>query len=110
MPSETPSPVDLPGPALLGEGGLRWTSGAIVVATVVLLLTNAVSLRDWIDEQRPSPLQAQAAAAADWWVATSDALLLGRPRAALHAQWKRAEAARFPGQAPADQDAGLPTE
>ena len=95
MPRETPSPIDLPGPARLGPGGLRWTAVVIATATLVLLLTNAVALQGWINEQRPGPLQADAAAVADAWVGLTDRMGLGTPRAALHARWKRAEEARF---------------
>ncbi|UAK23920.1 hypothetical protein [Sphingomonas nostoxanthinifaciens] len=102
MPRETPSPIDLPGPALLNGSGIAWATTVIAVATLVLLLTNAVALRDWIDEQRPSPVQAYAATAADGWVAFTDTIGLGAPRAAMHGQWKRAEAARFAGQPPTD--------
>ena len=95
MPRETPSPIDLPGPARVGAGGLAWASIGIALATLILFLTNAVSLKGWIDEQPPSPAQAWAAAQADTWVAFTDRIGLGSPRAALHAQWKRAEGARF---------------
>ncbi len=94
MPQETPSPIDLPA-APLEEPGLGWTTGAIVIATLFLLCANAVSLRDWIDDRPPSPLQAQAAVWADEWVAIAQAVGIGRPRDAIHDAWKQAEAARF---------------
>ena len=95
MPRETPSPIDLPGPARLGSGGLRWAAVVIATATLVLLLTNAVALKGWIDEQRPGPIQQQAATLADGWVAFTGRVGLGTPRDALHDRWKHAEAARF---------------
>ncbi len=95
MPRETPSPLDLPEPDPETEGVLGWATGVILVASLVLLLTNAVSLRDWIDEQTPGPVQAQAAQLADQWLALSRAIGLAAPRDALHTQWKRAEGARF---------------
>jgi hypothetical protein len=95
MPQETPSPLDLPEPEWEPESALGWASGVIVVATLVLLLANAVSLRDWIDDQPPSPFQAQAAEIADQWVGISRQIGFGVPRDALHRQWKRAEGARF---------------
>jgi len=95
MPKETPSPLDLPEPDLDEEGGLGWTTGVIVVATLLLLMMNAVSLRDWINEQPPGPVQARASMLADSWVALTDGIGWGQPRALLHEQWKRAEAARF---------------
>lgn len=98
MPRETQSPIDLPGAVRLGPGDLRRASVTIAVATVFLLLTNAVSLRDWIDERRPGPLQSAAASAADAWVGFTGRVGLGTPRAALHDRWKHAEAARFAGQ------------
>jgi hypothetical protein len=97
MPRETPSPIDLPGPAILGGNGLRWTGTAIAVASLFLLLTNGVALQGWLYEQRPGPIQAWAAARADDWVALTDRIGLGAPRAGMHARWKRAEAARFGG-------------
>ena len=94
MPRETRSPIDLPDPQP-EQNGLGWASGVIAVATMTLLLANAVSLSGWIDEQQPGPLQARAAELADGWTAFTASIGLGTPRAALHAQWKRAEAARF---------------
>ncbi len=114
MPRETPSPLDLPEPDPETEGVLGWATGVILVAGLVLLLTNAVSLRDWIDEQTPSPVQAQAAGLADQWVELSRQIGLGVPRDALHTQWKRAEAARFTSKGiaipPAGEGADLPPE
>ena len=96
MPLDTPSPIDLPEPEL-EEAGLGWTFGVIMIASLFLLFTNAASLRDWIDDQPPSPLQQQAAEYADQWVATTEGFGIGLPRKAMHDQWKRAEQARFPG-------------
>ena len=95
MPQETPSPLDLPEPEWEPDSALGWTTGVILFASLLLLVGNAVSLRDWINDQPPSPLQAQAGAIADQWVAFSRQIGFGVPRDALHAQWKRAEAARF---------------
>jgi hypothetical protein len=95
VPQETPSPLDLPEPEWEPESALGWTTGVIVIASLVLLLMNSVSLRDWIDDQTPSPIQAQAAGIADQWVEIGRQIGFGVPRDALHRQWKRAEAARF---------------
>lgn len=94
MPKETPSPIDLPVPPV-EEPGLGWSFGVIFIAAVFLLFANAVSLSDWIDDQPPGPLQARAAELADGWLSFTQAIGIGLPRDALHAQWKRAEAARF---------------
>jgi hypothetical protein len=95
MPRETPSPVDLPDPLIDDEGGLAWTSVVIAVAAVVLLITNSVSLKDWIDDLPPSPLQAEAAEVADGWLTLTRNIGVALPRDALHDQWKKAEGARF---------------
>lgn len=108
MARETPSPIDLPEPQPERDG-LGWASAVIAVATIVLLLGNAVALSGWVDERPPGPLQARAAEIADDWTAFTTSIGFGAPRAALHAQWKRAEAARFAsgkqgeGAGPADQ-------
>ena len=89
-----PSPIDLPEPEL-EEGGLAWTFGVIIIIALFLLMTNAVSLRDWIDDQPPGPVQAQAAELADQWLETTREFGVAVPRDLMHAQWKRAEEARF---------------
>lgn len=96
MPQETPSPLDLPVQLLEEGGSLGWASGTIAVASLVLLLTNAASIADWIDDRPPGPWQARCSAMADGWVSLTDQIGLGAPRAALHQRWKRAEASRFP--------------
>jgi len=98
MPQDTPSPIDLPEPEL-DESGLGWSFGVILIASLFLLCANAVTLRDWIDDQPPSPAQQQAAEYADQWVETTEAFGIGLPRKAMHDEWKRAEEARFPGSA-----------
>ncbi len=96
MPRETPSPVDLPDPIVDDIEGFGWASTAIAVAAIVLLATNSVSLKDWIDDQPPSPLQARAADVADTWLTAMRAIGIAGPRDVLHDAWKDAENARFP--------------
>lgn len=102
MPEHTPSPIDLPD-AELDRGGIGWTSGILAIASLFLLLTNGVSLRDWIDDQPPSPLQARASELADQWLQITTDFGVAVPRERMHAQWKRAEQARF--ETAADQPA-----
>lgn len=96
MPQETPSPIDLPEPEL-ERAGVGWTFGVIAIASLFLVFANASSLRDWIDDQPPSPAQQRAAEYADQWVDMTESFGIGLPRKAMHDQWKRAEQARFPG-------------
>jgi hypothetical protein len=96
MHKEMPSPVDLPDPLPDDGAGLGWGTGVIVVAALLLLAINAVSLRDWIDDMPPSPLQARAAGVAEQWLELTRAAGVARPRDALHDGWKQVEAARFP--------------
>lgn len=104
MPHETPSPIDLHEPELEGSG-LGWTFGVIGIASAFLLFANAASLRDWIDDQPPGPVQQQAAEYADQWVETTENFGIGLPHKALHDQWKRVEQARFPGSHRKDETA-----
>jgi len=96
MSHHMPSPIDLDAPEMEADG-LGWTFGVMLVAALFLLFANAGSLRDWIDDQPPGPVQAQAAALADQWVEVTEAMGIGLPRQALRNQWKRAEGARFDG-------------
>ncbi|MDO6414833.1 hypothetical protein Q4F19_10620 [Sphingomonas sp. BIUV-7] len=96
MPRETPSPIDLPA-APVDAPGLGWTAGVLAVAGLLLLVLNAVSLRDWANDLTPSPVQARLSEAAEGWLDFTEVVGVGRPRAWLHDQWKKAENARFGG-------------
>ena len=90
------SPVDLEdvdGYAALP--GLAWGSAAIAIAALLLAATNAVAIRDWANEQTPSPTQERLSYAAERWVAITDDIGLGSARAAMHGWWKRAQALTF---------------
>lgn len=91
---EFESPVDLPVDET-GGNGLLWATVAITVASLLLLVTNAFSLRGWIDEQTPGPLQARLAETAAGWEKAMASVWLDRPRAEIHHMWKAAQAARF---------------
>ena len=92
---EFESPVDLGGGPAEDGHALRWVTIVIATASLFLLVANAVSIRQWIDEQTPGPLQARAQAIAMAWEAFTDRIGVGKPRAALHEEWKAAQAARF---------------
>ena len=94
MPRETPSPIDLPAEPL-DRPGLGWTAVTVAVATLVLLATNAVALRDWAEDLTPSPAQAQLSAATEQWAAITDRIGLGAARGWLHDRWKAIEGTRF---------------
>ncbi len=95
MEEDFVSPVDLPGRHHGKNRPLRWTTVTIAVTTLFLLATNAVALRGWVDELRPSPMQARASLLAAHWQMFTDDLGLGAPRAWLNARWKKAQAARY---------------
>lgn len=95
MPEHFRSPVDLPEPALIGGSSLGWTTTVIATVALLLLVTNAVSIRDWANELTPGPWQGRLAATADGWAAATAAAGVATPRAWLHARWTDLEAARF---------------
>ena len=97
---ELASPVDLPGDPIEGSHPFGYAAVAIIVAALVLLCANAGALSGWIDERDPTPAQQQASDLANRWTATMDAAGVTAPRAALHARWKQAQAARFGDELP----------
>lgn len=99
---EFESPVDLPRDEP-GKRPLGSTTLTIFVASLFLLVTNAFTLKGWIDEQPASPLQARLALWAAEWEDATAALGLGTPRAELHRLWKEGQAARFNGTPQQDQ-------
>lgn len=102
---EFDSPVDLKSRFFGMHHPLRWTTLTIMTASLFLLATNARSLRDWIDEQPPGPVQAQVANLAERWEGLTAGVGLGVPRAVLKTGWNKAQAARF-GKAGPDPETG----
>lgn len=99
---EFESPVDLPGRSVPQRHPLRWTTITIATASLFLLATNAFSIKGWVEDQPPGPVQVRAAALAERWEIITGKL--GVPREALHKVWKSAQAARFETDGPdADQ-------
>ena len=90
---ETLSPVDLPGAP--DGSALRWTSIVVSTAALILLLTNAATLDDWARDLPPGAYAERATEATGRWAEFTARFGLGTPHAALHAQWKKAEAAKF---------------
>jgi len=101
VPRETPSPIDLPAEPV-DAPGLGWTAGVMAIAVLFLLALNAVSLRDWAADLTPSPAQARLAEATESWLGFTEAVGVGKPRAWLHDQWKKAENAHFGATTPED--------
>ncbi|MFD1951438.1 hypothetical protein ACFSGX_11750 [Sphingomonas arantia] len=103
--AEAPSPVDLASDAEDdARPALGWAAGSILVASLFLLLTNAQALNGWAAEQEPSETMVRVTGATEGWLAATERMQVAAPREWLHGVWKRAQAVRFPGQAPAEGD------
>jgi hypothetical protein len=91
------SPVDLPGAddIVAERRPLLWITTVIAFASATLLAINAVALQGWVDALTPSGPQARAADLVTRWTGMTVDAGLDAPRAALHARWKAAQAARF---------------
>lgn len=95
---ETMSPVDLPGSITIGGRPLLWTSLAIYLAALLLLLTDASALHGWAAELPPTATSARIVAITEDWEAATDRIVLGAARATVHGWWTRAQAVRFGGE------------
>lgn len=91
---EFESPVDLPRDGV-GKRPLGWATLTIFVASLFLLVTNAFTIKAWVDEQPAGPTQAKLAGWAEEWLSATEALGLNTPRAEVHRLWKEGQAARF---------------
>ena len=98
---ETPSPVDL-GADADARDARGWAAGAILMASLLLLLVNAQALNGWAAEQTPSQAMVHVTGATEGWLAATERMGAAAPRARLHALWTRAQAIRFPGQGRTD--------
>ena len=93
-----PDPVDV-------VQAWRWQTGAIALATAVLVVFNAHSLGDWATELAPNRLTQLLRGPASGWAARAQASGLDAPRARLHATWGSVRAARFGSEQPGEQGA-----
>ncbi|RZJ43709.1 MAG: hypothetical protein EON86_04700 [Brevundimonas sp.] len=93
-----------PGPPLDDEGlaarDLRWTTQTLVIATVFLLVFNAVSPLNWSHQQAPGWVSETVEKVSEAWVGQLAQLGSDLPRQGLRDAWFGAKDARFPGQAP----------
>lgn len=94
-----------PAPPLDDEGvaarDRRWTSRAIVTATVFLLVFNAVSPLNWARQQPPGWIPQTVERLSGVWTEQLAAFGVDMPRRGLRETWDAARKARFLGQAPA---------
>lgn len=78
----------------------RWTSRAIVVTTVFLLIFNAVSIQNWSRQQAPGWVTSTVQQLSDVWSAQIAQLGADQPRQGVREAYQHAQAQRFPRQAP----------
>ena len=98
MTDQFDSPVDVEGPQE-GPSGLGQMAVAVAVAVVTLALLNAHALAAWADGLEPGTRSAAIGIAAHGLADKNAALGLDGPRAALHDEWRKVKAARWPDQA-----------
>lgn len=93
-----------PAPPLDDEGvaarDRRWTSRAVGVAAVFLLVFNAVSPLNWSRQQPPGWVPDTVRQLSEVWVAQLAVFAVDQPRQGVREAWDAARRARFIGQAP----------
>lgn len=91
------SPVDLAADPALDEGnGLRWTSGVLVLTSVLLIAFNSFAIDKWAKELPISETSARVKMAADGLHGTLHALHLDAPLETGRSAWRWAMALRWP--------------
>ena len=94
-----------PAPPLDDEGiaarDRRWTSRAVGVAAVFLLIFNAVSPLNWSRQQPPGWVPDTVRQISEVWVAQLAVFAVDQPRQGVREAWNAARRARFIGQPPA---------
>ncbi|WP_421731095.1 hypothetical protein [Brevundimonas sp.] len=78
----------------------RWTSRAIMVTTVFLLIFNAVSIQNWSRQQAPGWVTSTVQQLSDVWSAQIAQLGADQPRQGVREAYQAAQAQQLPGQAP----------
>lgn len=91
------SPVDVEADDT-GLSGLAQLTTVMIFALVTLALLNAHALAAWADGLEPGTRSARISAIAHGLADRTTARGLDGPRAALHAEWNKVKAARWPDQ------------
>lgn len=97
MALDVRSPIDEDG---TGAPGVGLLAGALAGAVAVLLLGNGGALVAWAQARPPGPWAARLVAAAHMLSAPAERAGLQAPVSAMRAGWNRIKAARWPAQAP----------
>lgn len=82
----------------------RWTSRIIVVATVFLLIFNAVSIQNWSRQQEPGWVTTTVRRLSDVWVEQIAVLGADRPRQTVRDGYQAAQQARLSAQSGSSAD------
>ncbi len=94
-----------PAPPLDDEGvaarDRRWTSRAVGVAVMFLLVFNAVSPLNWSRQQPPGWVPETVRQLSEVWTAQLSVFAADQPRQGVREAWDAMRRARFIGQAPA---------
>jgi len=98
MPVAQEFPVDLPGGQIDRAPALGWTAITLGIATLSLVLTNALSIESWGADLPPSVTVARIMDEAGRWRVATDRVGLGTPRATMRRIWTQTEEARWPDQ------------
>lgn len=84
----------------------RWTSRAIMISTVLMLVFNAASIQNWSRQQAPGWVSTTVQQLGDVWAAQLTQLGADRPRQAIRDAWTRFQTLGFDGRSHPDDTAG----
>ncbi len=101
--AEVGTPVSVPADPVDTHAPWRWTTIVLAVASVLLALTNAPAIVEWLDERPPSVATERLRPAIEGWRALTRSAGLEAPRDTLRGWWKAAQAARFGDEHPGEQ-------
>lgn len=83
----------------------RWTSRAIVFATLLMLIFDAASIQNWSRQQAPGWMTSTVQQLSDVWAAQLTQLGAERPRQTVRDAWTRFQSLGFDGRSRPDDPA-----
>lgn len=103
--AEIGSPVVLPPVAIDRRRPWTWTTTSLVVAAVLLALSEGPAMADWVDDLPPGPVAAALQPPVHAWATLTTRAHLDAPAAWLRQRWKAAQGARFGTEEPGEAGA-----